>query len=211
MGPLTHGMLDRFGALSRGGPFGECGRAFDAERNGFVASEGATVLVLEREDRARARRAPLRARVRAALRANDPSATAASWGHGHAALAASLRSGFARHGLAPRSVDRVVSGASGSKKGDRLEGRVLRELFGAELPPVLAPKACTGEYGGGFLAAAVLALSSLDFGPTPGFEIVDPELELRPHDGRRLPPARSVLATSLASGGAAAWLVLERT
>jgi 3-oxoacyl-[acyl-carrier-protein] synthase II len=210
MGPLTHAMLDRFGALSRGGPFGECGRAFDAERNGFVASEGATVLVLEREERARARNAPIRARVRAALRANDPSASATSWGRGHAELAFALRKGLARHGLESRGIERVVSGASGSRAGDRLEGRVLRQLFGAQLPPVLVPKACTGEYGGGFLAAAVLALSDLAFGPTPGFEVLDPELEIRPHDGRRLSSARAVLVTSLAAGGAAAWLVLER-
>lgn len=39
-------------------------------------------------------------------------------------------------------------------------------------------------------------------------ERVDPELGLRPHDGRRLPLARNVLVSSLAADGAAAWIVL---
>jgi hypothetical protein len=85
---------------------------------------------------------------------------------------------------------------------------VLRAAFGAALPPLLAPKASTGEYGGGFLAAAVLAAGAQEFGPTTGFERVDPELGLRPHDGRGLPRAEAVLVSSLAAGGAAAWLVL---
>ncbi len=205
--PLTHGMLDRFGALSRGTAWdSECGRAFDADRDGIVYSEGATVVVLEREARARARGAPIRARLRAAIRANDPSASASSFGTGHAHLAAALQRGLQRASIT--HIDRIVSGASGSRPGDRLEGLHLRAAFGADLPPLLAPKACTGEFGGGFLAAAVLAVSALDFGPTPGFERMDPELGIRPHDGRRLPPAHSVLVSSLAAGGAAAWIVL---
>jgi len=209
--PLIHAMLDRFDALSCGGAFGECGRAFDADRDGLVACEGATVLVLEREERARARGAPIRARISATIRANDPSATASNWGDGHAHLAEALRRGLRRSGIERERIDRIVSGASGSRRGDRLEGLHLREVFGGgDLPPILAPKACTGEYGGGFLAAAVLSLSPLDFGPTPGFESVDPELGIRPHDGRPLPDARCVLVSSLAAGGAAAWMVLAR-
>ena len=77
------------------------------------------------------------------------------------------------------------------------------------LPPVLAPKAVVGEYGGGFLAAAVLAAAGAPFGPTAGFAEPDPALGLTPHDGSPLPPPRRVLATSLAAGGAGVWLLLE--
>lgn len=209
--PIAHAVLDRYGALSRGGPLGECGRAFDAERDGFVAAEGASILVLERADAARARGARVRARLRTAVRANDPTASATSWGAGHDRLADVLRLGLKRAGLGPDGIDRVVSGASGSRAGDRFEALHLRALFdGSELPPVLAPKATTGEFGGSSLAAAVLAVGELDFGPTPGFECVDPELGIRPHDGRELAPARCALASNLAAGGAASWLVLER-
>ena len=80
---------------------------------------------------------------------------------------------------------------------------------GAGLPPVLAPKGVTGEYGGGFLAATVLATQDLEFGPTAGFAEPDPAIGVIPHRGGTLPAPRRVLATSLAAGGAAAWLLLE--
>jgi hypothetical protein len=47
-------------------------------------------------------------------------------------------------------------------------------------------------------------------GPTAGFRIPDPELDLVPHDGAPLPPPAALLASSLAIGGAACWLLLGR-
>jgi 3-oxoacyl-(acyl-carrier-protein) synthase len=103
----------------------------------------------------------------------------------------------------------VVSGASGSRAGDRLEAAVLRAAWGSSpLPPILVPKAVTGEYGGGYLAAALLALRGAPFGPPAGFAEADPELGVAPHLGPTPPPPRVVLVTGLAVGGAAAWLIL---
>ena len=208
---MTHSVLDRLGGLSRGTPgFGEQGRPFDVDRDGFVASQGATVLVLEREEHARARGAPVRGRLHAVIRGNDPTASVTNWGRDPEHLARVARRGLDRAGIDLASVDRIVSGASGARLGDRLEALHLRELFGRrELPAILAPKACTGEYGGGFLAAAVLALSESPW-PTPGFERVDPELGVRPHDGRDLSAPRCALVSCQSSGGAAAWLLLGR-
>ncbi len=105
----------------------------------------------------------------------------------------------------------VVSGAAGSRAGDRLEGLVLRALWGdLRLPPILAPKAVTGEHGGGILAASQLAIEGASFGPTPGFGEVDPEIGIVPHDGRSLPAPARLLVTNLAAGGAAAWAILEK-
>ena len=104
----------------------------------------------------------------------------------------------------------MVSGASGSVAGDRLEAFVLGALFAdLPLPKVLAPKGVTGEYGGGFLASVVLAAQRLPFGPTAGFDEADPALDVVPHGGGPLPPGGLLLALSLAAGGAAAWVVLE--
>jgi len=198
--PLTHAILDRFRALSRS----DVARPFDRRRDGFLVSEGAAVLVLEREEDARARGARVRARIGPLARAFDAGAPPHGWGTGSDALAGALRE---RVGPAP--LDRVVSGASGARAGDRLQARVLRAAF-PDLAPVLAPKGVTGEFGGGFLAAAVLAAEGAPFGPTAGFAEPDPGLGLVPHDGRPLPPPGRVLVSALASGGAAAWLVLER-
>ncbi len=212
MTPLVHAILDRFRALARPDSEGEeRARPFDLRRDGFLAGEGAAVLVLEPESSARRRRASVLARIRGAHAAFDPSAPTAGWGRGVEGLAAALVRGLERSGLRPGDIDAIVSGASGSRAGDRLEALVLRRAWGDRpLPPLLTPKATVGEYGGGFLAAAVLAAAGAAFGPTPGFQEPDPELGVRPHDGTPLEDVRHVLVTSLAAGGAAAWLVLER-
>ncbi len=262
MSPLLHAVLDRFGALARGRPrppqpatgerrarrphgpegsgdvgCGEVGRPFDRRRNGMVAADGATVLLLESAVAAALHgRMPL-ARVCAWGSAFDPSAPPTGWGGGGEMLGRALRrlllrasgppdssgepgasgalgaSGAPGAGGAIGAIDRIVSGASGSRAGDRLEARVLRAAWGeAPLPPVLAPKGVTGEYGGGFLAAAVLAaaVAAVAAAPTAGFGELDPDLGVAPHDGSPLPPARALLASSLAAGGAASWLILGR-
>jgi 3-oxoacyl-[acyl-carrier-protein] synthase II len=212
MTPLLHALLDRFGALARAAAGGEeLARPFDRRRNGFLAGEGGTIAVLESAAGLAARGGRALARILAWGSAFDPTATPSGWGRGHRALARGLRRTLERAGVEPESVDLVVSGAAGAIDGDRLEAEVLRAVWaGAPLPPVAAPKAVTGEYGGGHLAAAVLAAAGHPLGPTPGCEEPDPGLGLSPLDGSPLPAPSVVLATSLAAGGAAAWVVLGR-
>jgi 3-oxoacyl-[acyl-carrier-protein] synthase II len=212
MTPLLHALLDRFGALAhREAGADEAARPFDRARNGFLAGEGATMIVVESAaDLARRGGHPL-ARLLAWGSAFDPTAPPTGWGTGAGTLARALGATLARAGLGVADVDLVVSGAAGSRDGDRLEARVLRAAWGDRaLPPIVAPKALTGEYGGGLLAAALLAAGGSPFGPTPGFA-ADPELgplAIRPHDGASWTPPRTVLVTTLAAGGAAAWLLL---
>jgi 3-oxoacyl-[acyl-carrier-protein] synthase II len=210
--PLIFAILDRFRALARpcAGGGGEAARPFDRRRNGVVMADGSAVLVLEPAAAAAARGARALARVRAWGGGFDATAGRSGWGTGAEILAAELRALLDRAGLAPGAIDRIVSGASGAVAGDRLEAAVLRRVWaGRPLPPVVAPKAVTGEYAGGFLAAAVLAATGRPFGPTAGFAEPDPELGVIPHDGAPLPPPRRLLVTALAAGGSAAWVILE--
>ncbi|HWN40612.1 MAG TPA: beta-ketoacyl synthase N-terminal-like domain-containing protein, partial [Thermoanaerobaculia bacterium] len=148
MTPLLHSLLHRFGALARNsGPDGtEIARPLDRRRAGFVAAEGATMLLLENGERAAS---PL-ARVAAWGSAFDPTAPAVGWGTGYAGLARSLRRTLERAGIPLERIDLIVTGASGSRPGDRVEALLLKEAWGDRpLPPVLAPKSVIGEYGGG--------------------------------------------------------------
>jgi 3-oxoacyl-[acyl-carrier-protein] synthase II len=214
MTPLLHAVLDRFGALAHPG---EVARPFDRQRNGFLAGEGATLVVLETEEdlKERGGRGDRGlARVLGFGSAFDPTAPQAGWGTGAGPLARGLLRTLARAGLKPADVDLIVSGASGSREGDWLEAQVLRAAWGtprtSPLPPIVAPKSVMGEYGGGILGAAVLAAAGSPFGPTAGFGEVDPELGIVPHDGSPLPKPSVVLVTGLAVGGAGAWVVLGR-
>lgn len=205
--PLLHGVLDRFRALT------DRPRPFDRRRDGFLAGEGALVMALEDEGAADRRGARPRARVRAWGGAFDPSAPCADWGSDPGPVARSIRAGLARQGLAPTDVDAVVSSASGSRRGDRLEAALLHELFPTSpMPPVFAPKGVTGEYAGAYLAAAFAALAGRPMAPPAGFAAADPELGVTPWQerGAAAKPYRRVLLTGLAAGGSAAWALLER-
>jgi 3-oxoacyl-[acyl-carrier-protein] synthase II len=208
--PILHALLDRFRALARADRFGpERARPFDLRRNGITAAEGAAVAVLESAASAASRGARPICRLISTGAAFDPSAEPHRWGRGEAGLAKSLVRYLDRSGQAPEKIDLVVSGASGSRLGDRLEALTLRGAWGDRpLPPVVAPKGTTGEYGGGFLAAGLLAASGEPIGPAAGFSEADPELGVEPWRGQRLPPPRLCLLTALASGGAAGWALL---
>lgn len=210
--PLLHAALDRFRALARpcsGIP--ETARPFDVHRDGFVAAEGATVLLLESAERATARGAPVRARVRGSFLANDPTAPPTSWGHDVDELAEGLAAGLARHRVLPEEIALVVSGASGARRGDRLEGQVLRAGWeGATLPAITAPKGATGEYGGFLLGAALLAVERGIVASPAWFVEQDEAVGVAPIGELPGPPAGPVLVSTLAAAGAAAWLLFER-
>jgi len=209
--PLLHALLDRFDSLARATEaLDEAPRPFDQRRNGLLLAEGATLLLLEDEDHARNRNAPILARLRGWGSAFDPSASRIGWGDGWESLAGSIQRGLRRFDVEIDEIDLIVSGASGACRGDRLEALTLNRLWaGRQMPPVIAPKATTGEYGGGFLAAAVLAHQGKPMGTDNESFRADPELGIELHIGRPPENLRKTLVTTLASGGGAAWLVLE--
>ncbi|MCM2268879.1 MAG: beta-ketoacyl synthase chain length factor [Thermoanaerobaculia bacterium] len=209
MTPLLHAVLDRCRALARPEADGrEVARPFDRRRRGAVGADGAAVFVLERASEVAARGGRPLATLAAWARAFDVTAPAWQWGSGDAALAATLSAALARGGVTAASIDGVISGASGARRGDALEAGVLRALFGDGLPPVVAPKGALGGWGGGFAAAAALVAGGRAAGPTAGFEALDPACGIAPGAAPERPPARA-LVSSLASGGAAAWVVLD--
>lgn len=208
MTPLLHAVLDRFRALARPDAQGlERALPFDRRRSGVLAAEGATALLLEHPEEARARGASPICRILGTAAAFDPSSPEHSWGNGSETLAAGALRALRAAALRPQEIDCVVSGASGARSGDRLEAATLRRIWpGGDLPPTVAPKGIVGEYGGGFLAAATLVAAGLPLqGPR---EPVDtPESGVVP-GGTPAALPRHLLVSALASGGAAAWAVL---
>jgi 3-oxoacyl-[acyl-carrier-protein] synthase II len=206
--PLLHAVLDRYRALARADENGcETARPFDRRRNGLVLAEGATALIVEKAESAARRGIPVLARLAGTASAFDPTASAAGWGRDPKMLIPAL---VRLVGERLGDVEAIVSGAAGSRAGDRLEAIVLAGAWGDRpLPPILTPKAVLGEYGGAQLIAAILALAAEPFGPTPGFSEPDPALGISPHAGGALAPS-TVLVSSLATGGAASWALLEK-
>ncbi len=212
MTPLLHAILDRFHALAVPDAHGaEVARPFDRDRGGVLAAEGAAMLLVERAADAERRGATVLCRVIGGGSGFDPTAPDNGFGGDPEGIGERLRQGVERAGVAIADIDRIVSGAAGACAADRVEALALGAAWrGAPLPPIFAPKAATGEWGGGHLAAAILAAGGATFGPTHGFVHSDPDLGLTPHSGGELPTPRHTLVFSLAAGGAYSWLILAK-
>jgi len=217
MNPLLHAGLDRFGVLAgsrrprRGSPpEAEVARPFDAHRNGFLAAEGSTALLLERLEVVQARGGRPVGLFLGHAAAFDPSAEVASFGREPEVTGRALARELARQSIDLGSVDAIVASASGSRQGDAYEARLLRAVWGEHsLPPVFVPKAYVGNHGGAVLGFACWLLDGGKPAPTPGFADLDPALGLLPYAGGVLPRAPRILLSAPAVGGAVALSVLE--
>ncbi len=224
LNPLLHSILDRFGALtgSRGMARTDAAdpeaRPLDLRRSGFVAAEGAAVLVLERTDDLLDRAGRARALVGPMARAFDPEAPATGWGRTAPTTARRLLSEWRRQGGVEGASELagVVAGANGSRRHDLFESGLLREVMAlpsngtAGRDPtearVLTPKRFMGEQGVATLVGALLALEGNSGGSPSGFE-VDPLICLVPSDDRVQPG--KLLLSAAAAGGSCCWLGLE--
>lgn len=200
----------RLGLLSQTG----AGRAFDADRDGFVPGEGAAFAMLERADSA-------------AERGARPLATIVGYGEGcsvgafvdgePAAITAACQRALGHAGWAPADVDVVWAHANGTPRFDQVECDAIRAVFGDDGPPVTAHKGQTGHpIAAGGALAFVLALECARRGRVPaiyGLGRVDPRcagLDLV-RDTAREVTSRRVLVHAAGVGGQTAWLAVEMT
>jgi len=133
-------------ALSTNSDPAVASRPFDRRRDGFVASGGAVCLVLEDEETARRRQAPVYAALAGWGQAADGYSVAISHPEG-AGLGAAMRRALADAGLAPGQIDYVNAHATSTPAGDRSEALALRSVFAAAgaRPRISSTKGLTGH------------------------------------------------------------------
>ena len=200
--------LAHMGALSRwNGDPAAASRPFDADRNGFVFSEGAVVMVLETEEHALARGAtPIAVASGGAYTADafhitapDPSGESAS-----RAMMQAVR----RSGLKPEQIDYIAAHATATQIGDAAETKAIRKAFGdhADALAISANKSMVGHLLGAAGAvsalACVYAIRDGRIPPTINLETPDPTCDLNytPNVMREL-PVRAALANGFGFGG----------
>lgn len=200
----------RMGALSRVGE----SRPFDTRRDGFVMGEGSAILVLEREEHARARGAQIFARVTGYGASNDAFHITQPEENGRGAIEA-MTDALADADLSPADVGYVNAHGTSTPINDRVETVALRKVFSDDGPPVSSCKGAVGHTLGA--AGAIEALACVEalrrgaLPPTLGLEDVDPECEADHIAGapREAPDLKVALSNSFAFGGQNATLVLE--
>jgi 3-oxoacyl-[acyl-carrier-protein] synthase-1 len=120
-------------------------RPFDAARDGFVATGGASVVVLESEDEVARRGVRPYAEILGWGQASDGYNVAISHPDG-VGLGLAMRRALASSGVDAARVDYVNAHATSTQIGDISEARALRAVFSAgEHPGVSSTKALTGH------------------------------------------------------------------
>ena len=191
-------------------------RPFDRDRDGFVLSEGAVMLVVEALEHARARGARIYAEVVGYATGSEAFHIAAPLPNGVGA-AACMQAALASAGLGPGDIDHINAHATSTPVGDVNETQGIKTVFGerAYRIPISATKSMTGHLIGasGALEAlfVVKALETQTVPPTINLDHPDPECDLDyvPHVARRV-ELRHVLTNSFGFGGANAAGVFRR-
>ena len=161
-------------------PPGAC-RPFDKHRDGMVLAEGGALMVIETEAHAKARRAPILARLMGTAITSDAYDLVRPDPTGERAGAAIARA-VQVAGLTPEDIDLVNAHAAGTPLGDAAEARAMRRALGDHRPAVYAPKAALGNsLGAAGAVDAVLTVQALRDGvvpPTLNLETIDPAIDL---------------------------------
>jgi len=158
-------------------------RPFDKNRDGFVFSEGAAVVVMETEEHARQRGAHIYAEVASGAITGDAyHITAPDPGGDGAARAMKLALENAR--MTPEEIDCIFAHGTGTLLNDAVETKAIKKVFGdhAYRLAVSATKSMVGHIMGAAGAisalAAVLAIRDGMIPPTINYETPDPECDL---------------------------------
>lgn len=156
-------------------------RPFDAERDGFVMSEGATVLVLETMDSAVARGAPVLAEVIGYGLSSDAYHLVMPHPEG-AGAAACMNHALADADLTPADIGYISAHGTSTNLGDAAESKAIRKVFGDNPPPVSSTKSMTGHLLGAAgttaAAATILGLVHQTLPPNINYETPDPAIDL---------------------------------
>ncbi len=155
---------------------------FDRRRNGVILSEGAAVIVIETEEHALDRGAPILARIRSYSSAFTPDGDYKfRSGKG---LKTAIENALSEASLAPEDIDYISCCANSTRELDRMESAVIREVFGEAVNHVYASsvKSMIGETysasGALALAASVGAINKGFIPPTVNYLETDPECDL---------------------------------
>lgn len=215
--PLTIAAFAQMTALTKNPDPESASRPFDAERDGFVISEGACALVLETEERARARGARIYAEIAGYGASDDAYHITAPDPEGSGASIA-IRMALADADAQPSDVDYVNAHGTSTPLNDASETAALKATLGdhAHEVAVSSTKSMTGHMLGAAgaveAAASALAVHHAKVPPTIHYESVDPacDLDYVPKVARDL-DVNLAISNSFGFGGQNAVLALRKT
>ncbi len=215
--PITIAGFNTMGALStrNDDPGGAC-RPFDANRDGFVISEGAVVLVIESLEHAQARGATIHAEIVGYGTSVDANHMAAPLETGEGARLA-MQNALDRAGLAPEAVDYLNAHGTSTRLNDVSETRAIKTVLGEHAYDIAvsSTKSMTGHLlGGAGALEALICVNVLEDGIIPAtinYEVPDPDCDLDyvPNESRQA-DVQVAMSNSFGFGGHNACVILRR-
>jgi 3-oxoacyl-[acyl-carrier-protein] synthase II len=191
-------------------------RPFDKDRDGFVMSEGAGILVLEEYEHAKARGAKIYAEIAGFgatcdahhLTAPDPEGM---W------VAKAIELALNDAGMKPEDIDYISAHGTSTPLNDPIETKAIKHAFGphAYKLKVSSLKSmighCIGAAGAIETIAAILGMNENYIHPTINLDNPDPECDLDyvPNKGINM-PVRAFVKESMGFGGQNAVLVVTK-
>jgi 3-oxoacyl-[acyl-carrier-protein] synthase II len=191
-------------------------RPFAVSRDGFVAGEGAGILVLESLEHAKARGARIYAEVVGGATSADAHHITAPAPGGAGAVRA-IRWALRDAHMDAEQIGYINAHGTSTPANDLNETLAYKSVWGGRdaVPPVSSTKSMTGHTlgaaGGIEAIAAIQAIHSGVLPPTRNLHEPDPELDLDyiPHEAREV-RVDAVLSTNFAFGGQNAAVIFAR-
>ncbi len=207
---ITFTGFARLGAIAR-----EQCQPFDLNRQGMIPGEGAAVLLLERLEKARARRARVYAEVAGYGLSCDAHHMTAAHPEGVGAVRA-MELALEDAQIERDEVSYISAHGTGTRSNDRVETLAVKRVFtGRRVPPMSSIKSMLGHAMGAASAieAAVcaLAVERDKIPPTINFSNADPEcdLDVVPNVCREL-PVHVAMNNAYAFGGTNSSLLIRK-
>jgi len=191
-------------------------RPFDAERDGFIISEGAAILILESLDHARKRDATILAEITGYGATADSYHVTQPLENGEGAAKA-MQIAMGNAGVNPRDIDYINAHGTSTPLNDLTETRAIKAVFGefAYRVPVSSTKSMTGHLiGCAGAAEAIFCIMAIQNGvipPTTNLTSPDPECDLDyvPNTARQA-KITTALSNSFGFGGHNSALIIRK-
>ena len=215
--PITYAGFAKMKALStRNDEPSKASRPFDADRDGFVMSEGAGLLILEESEHAEKRGATICGEIVGYGATADAYHITAPVPGGEGAIRA-MRRAIKDAGIDPCEVDYINAHGTSTLSNDKNETIAIKTLFGDHVPnlPISSTKSMTGHLlgaAGGIEAIASLLTINHDLiPPTINYETPDPECDLNytPNEAAKT-QVNIAMSNTFGFGGHNAVLVVKR-
>jgi 3-oxoacyl-[acyl-carrier-protein] synthase-1 len=189
-------------------------RPFDAQRDGFVLSEGGGIVVLEDLDHAKARGAKIYGEVRGFWANCDGYDMVLPEPEGNRASECVTRA-LEDAVISPEGIDYINAHGTSTVAGDLAEIKALRRVFGDAMPLISSTKSMGGHSLGAVGAHEIIhCIGMMEHGfiaPSINLETLDPALEGTPIVTQTIERSlEAILCNSFGFGGTNAVVVLTK-